>query len=43
MPMMVKLLFLNYETPGLVLRVDIPDLLVKLLVTIFAPSVLGKV
>lgn len=43
MPMMLKLMFVGYNAPGLELQVDIPDLLTKLVITILAPSVLGKV
>ena len=43
MPMMFKLLFVGYETPGLSLQINIPDLLLKLVITILGPSVAGKV
>ncbi|EFJ40825.1 hypothetical protein VOLCADRAFT_99308 [Volvox carteri f. nagariensis] len=42
MPLYLKLLFLNFDTGGLRLNVNIPDLLLKLTLTILVPSVLGK-
>ncbi|KAG2499005.1 hypothetical protein HYH03_003191 [Edaphochlamys debaryana] len=42
MPLWIKFLFINYETPGLALNVNIPDLLAKLTITILVPSVIGK-
>ena len=43
MPAMLKLMFVGYNAPGLELQVDIPDLLTKLVITILAPSIIGKV
>ena len=43
MPGMLKFIFLGYDTTGLSLTIDIPDLLLKLVITILAPSILGKV
>lgn len=43
MPGMLKFIFLGCETSGLSLTIDIPDLLLKLVITILVPSVLGKV
>mmetsp|Transcript_17974 Transcript_17974/g.38641 ORF Transcript_17974/g.38641 Transcript_17974/m.38641 type:complete len:386 (+) Transcript_17974:901-2058(+) len=44
MPLELKLLFVGYEpsNPDLDIKINIPDLLVKLLITILVPSVLGK-
>ncbi|GIL70758.1 hypothetical protein Vretimale_3844 [Volvox reticuliferus] len=42
MPLYLKLLFLNFDTEGLSLNINIPDLLLKLTLTILVPSVLGK-
>ncbi|GIL46904.1 hypothetical protein Vafri_3772 [Volvox africanus] len=42
MPLYLKLLFLNFDTEGLKLNINIPDLLLKLTLTILVPSVLGK-
>ena len=33
----------RYESIGLRLNIDIPDLLLKLTITILAPSIVGKV
>ncbi|KAG2439236.1 hypothetical protein HXX76_004598 [Chlamydomonas incerta] len=41
MPPWLRFLFLNYDA-GINLNIDIPDLLVKLSITILAPSILGK-
>lgn len=43
MPLYLKLLFLNFDTGGLNLNINIPDLLLKLTLTILVPSILGKV
>ncbi|KXZ41843.1 hypothetical protein GPECTOR_263g673 [Gonium pectorale] len=42
MPLYLRLLFLNHDTGGLKLNIDIPNLLVKLSLTILVPSVIGK-
>ncbi len=43
MPPYIKLLFLNHDTGGLSLNISIPDLLLKLSLTILVPSLIGKV
>lgn len=43
MPAMLKFLFLGMDTADLNFTVDIPSLLVMLVITILAPSLLGKV